>query len=131
MRCSATSTDIDGTVVPGDGRGRTIGFPTANLATDNELLPPHGVYATTATVAGVVRPSVTNVGVRPTVDASGRETIETHVFGVDRDLYGETLRIGFVQRLRDERAFESIDALRAQIAADCGRARVLFDRLSL
>ena len=122
---------IDGTVVRGDARGRMIGFPTANLCTENELLPPHGVYATLATIDHVVHPSVTNIGVRPTVDASGRTTMETHVFGVDRDLYGATLRVGFVQRLRDERAFESIDALRAQIEADCGRARVLFNHLSL
>jgi riboflavin kinase/FMN adenylyltransferase len=122
---------IDGTVVRGDGRGRTIGFPTANLCSENELMPPHGVYATTATLAGVVHPSVTNVGVRPTVDRSGRTTVETHVFDIDRDLYGETLRVGFVQRLRDERAFESVDALRDQIAADCDRARVLFGHLSL
>jgi len=123
---------IDGTAVRGDGRGRAIGFPTANLCTDNELLPPHGVYATMATtIDAAVRPSVTNIGVRPTVDSSGRTTIETHIFGVDRDLYGSTIRVGFVQRLRDERAFESVDALRAQIAADCGRARVLFNHLSL
>ena len=117
---------IDGTVVRGDGRGRTIGFPTANLCTDNELLPPHGVYATMATIGGIVRPSVTNIGVRPTVDSSGRVWTETHIFDFDRDLYGATLRLGFVQRLRDERAFESVDQLRAQIAADCSRARVLF-----
>jgi riboflavin kinase/FMN adenylyltransferase len=122
---------VDGSVVQGDKRGRTIGFPTANLCTENELLPPHGVYATTATIAGVVLPSVTNIGVRPTVDTSGRTTIETHIFNFDRDLYGRSLRLGFVQRLRDERAFDSLDALRAQIASDCGRARVLFDRLSL
>jgi len=122
---------IDGRVVHGDKRGRTIGFPTANMCTENELLPPHGVYATTATIDGIVHPSVTNIGVRPTVDSSGRSTIETHVFDLDRDLYGATLRVGFVQRLRDERAFESLDALRAQIAADCGRARLLFGRLSL
>jgi riboflavin kinase / FMN adenylyltransferase len=122
---------IDGTVVEGDRRGRTIGFPTANLQSENELVPPNGVYATTATVHGVVHPSVTNIGVRPTVDSSGRRTIETHIFNLNLDLYGAPLRIGFVQRLRDERAFESVDALRTQIAADCGRARVLFDRLSL
>ena len=122
---------IDGTAVRGAGRGRTIGFATANLCTDNELLPPHGVYATMATIDGVVRPSVTNIGVRPTVDSSGRAWTETHVFGVDRELYGTTLRVGFVQRLRDERTFESVDALRAQIAADCERARVLFNHLSL
>lgn len=122
---------IDGTIVHGDHRGRTIGFPTANVQTDNELLPPHGVYATTATLDGLVYPSVTNVGVRPTVDETGRVSIETHVFGLDRDLYGASMRVGFVQRLRDERKFESLDALKAQIAADCDRARVLFQRLSL
>jgi riboflavin kinase/FMN adenylyltransferase len=122
---------IDGKVVEGDRRGRTIGFPTANLCTDNELLPPHGVYATTATIDGIVRASVTNVGVRPTVDDSGRTHVETHVFNLQQDLYGQTVRVGFVQRIRDERAFESVEALRAQIGADCDKARVLFDRLSL
>jgi riboflavin kinase/FMN adenylyltransferase len=122
---------IDGTVMRGDRRGHALGFPTANLCTENELLPPHGVYATTVRVGAVVYPSVTNVGTRPTVDSSGRTTIETHIFGLDRDLYGASLRIGFVQRMRDERAFDSLEALRAQIDADCRRARVLFDRLSL
>jgi len=118
-------------VMRGDQRGRTLGFPTANLCTENELLPPHGVYATTARVGSVVHPSVTNVGTRPTVDQSGRTVVETHIFDLDRDLYGQPLRVGFVQRLRDERAFESLDALRAQIDADCHRARVLFTHLSL
>jgi riboflavin kinase / FMN adenylyltransferase len=122
---------VDGTVMRGDQRGRTIGFPTANLCTENELLPPNGVYATTARVAGIVYPSVTNIGTRPTVDDSGRTVVETHVFKFDRDVYGAPLRIGFVQRLRDERRFESLDALRDQIGADVRRARVLFDRLSL
>jgi len=122
---------LEGTVMRGEERGRTIGFPTANLSTENELLPSHGVYATTTTVDGVVRPSVTNVGVRPTVDASGRTSVETHIFSLDRNLYGASIRVGFVQRLRDERTFESLDVLRAQIAADCDKARVLFDRLSL
>jgi riboflavin kinase/FMN adenylyltransferase len=122
---------LDGTVVHGDERGRAIGFPTTNLCTENELLPPYGVYATTVTLAGVVYASVTNVGVRPTVDSSGRPVVESHIFGLDRDVYGASIRVGFVQRLRDERRFESLDALRAQIAADCSRARVLFDRLSL
>ena len=122
---------LDGTVVRGDERGRTIGFPTANLCTENELLPPHGVYATTTRIAGIVHASVTNIGTRPTVDTSGRTVIETHIFDLNRDLYGQSIRVGFVQRLRDERAFESLDLLRAQIAADCQRARVLFTHLSL
>jgi len=122
---------IDGSVMRGDQRGRTLGFPTANLCTENELLPPHGVYATTTRVGEVVRASVTNVGTRPTVDASGRTTVETHIFDFDRDLYGQSVRVSFVQRLRDERTFESLDALRDQIDADCRRSRVLFHRLSL
>lgn len=122
---------LDGTVVEGARRGRTIGFPTANIATDNELLPPHGVYATTATVGGVAYASVTNIGVRPTVDQAGALSIETHIFDFAGDLYGQRVRVGFVQRLRDERRFESLDALKAQIAADSERARVLFSRLSL
>ena len=122
---------LDGRVEPGARRGAQIGFPTANLCTDNELLPPLGVYATTATVGEIVYPSVTNIGVRPTVDTSGRVTVETHIFDFDKDLYGVSIRVGFVQRLRDERAFASIDLLKGQIAADCQRARALFDRLSL
>jgi riboflavin kinase / FMN adenylyltransferase len=122
---------LDGTVTGGDQRGRTLGFPTANLCGENELLPPHGVYATTTRIGEVVHASVTNVGTRPTVEASGRTVVETHIFKLDRDLYGQAIRVGFVQRLRDERAFESLDQLRAQIDADCQRARVLFGRLSL
>ncbi len=122
---------VEGRIIQGDRRGHTIGFPTANLCTENELLPPNGVYATSITIEGIVRPSITNVGVRPTVDSSGGLTVETHVFDFDRDLYGADVRVGFVQRLRDERAFESLDLLKTQIAADCGRARVLFSRLSL
>lgn len=122
---------LDGVIVEGDKRGRSIGFPTANLDTDNELLPPHGVYATTITIGGVIYAAVTNIGVRPTVDSSGTTSVETHIFNFAADLYGRSVRLGFVQRLRDERRFDSLDALRTQIAADCGRARVLFDRLSL
>src|SRR5262245_50049799 len=102
---------IDGTVVEGRKRGRMIGFPTANLRTDNELMPPHGVYATTATIDGLVRASVTNVGLRPTFGETQQTTIETHVLGYDADLYGRPVRLGFVQRLRDERRFADVDAL--------------------
>jgi len=122
---------VEGHVVHGDQRGRAIGFPTANLCTENELLPPHGVYATTITIDGIIRASVTNVGVRPTIDEAGPTTVETHIFDLERDLYGAAVRVGFVQRLRDERRFESLDLLKAQIAADCGQARVLFGDLSL
>jgi riboflavin kinase / FMN adenylyltransferase len=122
---------VEGVVVRGAQRGRTIGFPTANLCSENELMPPHGVYATNAIIDGIVMPSVTNIGTRPTVDSSGKTSVETHIFDLERELYGATVRLAFVQRLRDERAFDSLDLLKSQIAADCARARVLFDRLSL
>ncbi len=122
---------IDGVVARGAGRGRELGFPTANLETANELVPPSGVYATTVTLDGVVHPSITNIGVRPTFGDVDRIIVETHVFDMDRDLYGAAARLSFVQRLRDERAFPDVDALRAQIDADCRVARRLFGRISL
>jgi riboflavin kinase/FMN adenylyltransferase len=122
---------IDGSVSRGAGRGREIGFPTANLATCNELLPPAGVYATTVTMDDVVRPSITNIGMRPTFGDVDRPVVETHIFDSHGDLYGTTLRLSFVQRLRDERAFPDVDALRAQIEADARSARRLFGRISL
>jgi riboflavin kinase/FMN adenylyltransferase len=122
---------IDGAVVTGAGRGREIGVPTANLSTDNVLVPPSGVYATLATVDGVVFPSVTNIGVRPTFDDTTAPVIETHLLNVDRDFYGRTIRLSFVQRMRDERAFPDVDALRAQIDADVRSARRLFGQISL
>ena len=111
--------------------GRELGFPTANLATDNELLPPPGVYATTATVRGVVHPAITNLGMRPTFGDVDRLTIETHIFDFREDLYDTALRLAFVQRMRDERPFADVDALRAQIEADCRSARRLFSHISL
>jgi len=122
---------IEGTVVEGARRGREIGFPTANLATENELLPPNGVYATFSTINGVVRTGVTNVGVRPTFDGPPTTSVETHVLGFSGDLYGQRQELAFVQRLRDERRFPDVDALREQIAADVRRAGRLFDKLSV
>jgi riboflavin kinase/FMN adenylyltransferase len=122
---------VDGVVARGAGRGRELGFPTANIATPNELVPPAGVYATTVTIDGIVHPSITNIGMRPTFADVEHAVVETHIFDVDRDLYDMGLRLSFVQRLRDERAFPDVDALRAQIDADCRSARRLFGRISL
>src|SRR5678810_412993 len=122
---------VDGTVVAGKRRGRELGFPTANLATENELLPPNGVYATTTTIDGVVHASLTNVGVRPTFGDTMKPIIETYVLGFSGDLYGRPVRLGFVQRLRDERKFEDVDALRTQMEADRRRAERLFAQLSV
>jgi riboflavin kinase/FMN adenylyltransferase len=122
---------IDGDVVEGKRRGRGIGFPTANLQSANELLPPNGVYATTIAIDGIVRPSLTNIGLRPTFGDTTQRTIETYVMGYSGDLYGRTVRLGFVLRLRDERKFEDVDALRSQIEADQRRAERLFAQLSV
>lgn len=122
---------IDGTVVRGQRRGHELGFPTANLQTGNDLFPPRGVYATLAGLGEEVRAGITNIGLRPTFHDSASTVIETHLFDLDRDLYGATLRLWFVRRLRDERTFEGPSALRAQIEADCAVARALFDRISL
>lgn len=124
---------LDGTIGRGDGRGRELGFPTANLRTTNELLPPNGVYATAARVAEDDRlyASVTNIGVRPTFGLTDRPVVETHLFDLQRELYDRQLRLFFVQRLRDERAFPDVDALREQIEADCRHARRLFGRVAV
>ena len=122
---------IDGAVVQGAGRGRELGVPTANMASPNEFIPPAGVYATLAVLDGIVFPSVTNIGMRPTFGDVTAPVIETHLLDVDRDLYGQSIRLSFVQRMRDERAFPDVDALRAQIDADTRSARRLFGRISL
>jgi riboflavin kinase/FMN adenylyltransferase len=128
-----------GDVVLGDQRGRLLGIPTANLLPPpNKLLPAHGVYATRAYVPYAsghqLYASVTNLGVRPTVDGLNLR-IETHLLnfppaGQDDNLYGKTLQIEFVARLRGEQRFPSLDALVAQIHADIALARqmLLLDR---
>jgi riboflavin kinase/FMN adenylyltransferase len=121
---------VDGMVARGAGRGRTIGFPTANIETENELLPPQGVYATTLTVNRRIHRSITNIGVRPTFETAAAATIETHLFDFSGDLYERQVRLAFVQRMRPERAFPDVEALVAQITADTVYARALFDRLS-
>ncbi|MPZ16438.1 MAG: bifunctional riboflavin kinase/FAD synthetase [Luteitalea sp.] len=122
---------VDGLVVPGAGRGRGLGFPTANLQTENELLPPHGVYATTVTIDSAIHAAVTNVGLRPTFGDLTTPIVETHLLDFDRDLAGARVRLAFVQRMRPEKAFANVEALRAQVTADCAEARALFGRISL
>jgi riboflavin kinase/FMN adenylyltransferase len=121
---------IDGDVVHGDGRGRTLGFPTANLATPNELLPAHGIYATIAIIDGVHRPSVTSIGTRPTV-GGGPVTVETFLLDGGGDLYGRRMRLAFIHWLRDEVHFDGLDALRVQMAKDADEARALLSTLVL
>lgn len=114
--------DVAGEVVEGDRRGRTIGFPTANLDCEAVVLPADGVYSVVARApGGELLRGVANLGVRPTF-AAGR-SVEAHFFDFDGDLYGASLRVGFVTRLRGERSFDGLDALKAQISADAERAR--------
>jgi riboflavin kinase/FMN adenylyltransferase len=121
---------IDGEVVPGDRRGRALGFPTANLVSGNELLPAYGIYATIATIDGRCHPSVTSVGVRPTI-GDGKLTVETHLLDGARELYGARLRLSFVRWLREEVKFDDLGALRDQMARDAEDARQLFRKISI
>ncbi|MEK6688486.1 MAG: bifunctional riboflavin kinase/FAD synthetase [Gemmatimonadota bacterium] len=112
---------LSAVVVPGAGRGRTIGVPTANLAVPSrKLLPPDGVYAVWVEWAGGRVGGMLNQGPRPTVGETGR-SVEVHLFGVERDLYGATVRVEWVQRLRDIRRFESLQALQRQLINDRAR----------
>lgn len=116
---------VDARVVRGDGRGRTIGVPTANLEPENEVLPARGVYAATCRVGGGdVRPAVVNLGRRPTF-GGGAETVEAHLLDFEGDLYGARLRLFFVARLRGEERFPDAGALVARIREDVARARAL------
>lgn len=111
---------LGGTVVRGQRRGRTIGYPTANVQPDHprKLVPREGVYAVRAEVDSDSWPAMANVGRRPTFEADGRPTIEAHLLGFEGDLYGRALRLHFVARLRDERRFDGPEALAAQLAED-------------
>ena len=117
---------VHGPVVLGFERGRTIGFPTANVAVGaDRAIPGPGVYATLAHLPEGVRPSVTNIGLRPTFEDGGGLSIECHIFDFQSDIYDTDLRVEFVQRLRGERKFDGVEQLTAQIARDCDTARRL------
>jgi riboflavin kinase / FMN adenylyltransferase len=114
---------VQGVVQPGAQRGRKLGFPTANVALESgRLAPAHGVYACWAWRGSRGYPSVVNVGVRPTFD-NGRPSMEAYLLDFSDDLYGETLGLSFIRRLRAERRFEDIQALKSQITADAEAAR--------
>lgn len=112
-------------VVPGSGRGKKLGFPTANLDIEPEqALPGDGIYATIAYINHKPLPSVTNIGLRPTFGGDKR-WVEVHLIDYTGQLYGQKLRIEFVDRIRDERCFENIEELKAQIKKDIEQARAL------
>ena len=111
-----------GPVVEGNRRGRLLGFPTANVASERPLLIPGGVYACRVHLDGVVHPSVLNAGVRPTFGGDVF-ALEAHIFDFSVDVYGRHVRVDFVDRIRDERKFPDVDALKAQVASDMAAAR--------
>ncbi len=127
--------DLDGVVVPGAGRGRTIGFPTANIDTTNELRPAAGVYAVRVHSERAQQDSepntwwggAANIGVKPTF-GGGEVTIEAHLFDFSGDLYGKRLRVQFIERLRAEKRFASASELSSQISRDLEAARAAVAR---
>lgn len=121
---------VVGEVVRGEGRGRSLDCPTANVHVANETLPRTGVYVTEAVVLASRMPSVTNVGRRPTVGGD-RVTVETHLLEFDDDLYGETIEVRFLEKLRDERRFDDLPALADQLARDRAAAEAFFQNRGL
>jgi riboflavin kinase/FMN adenylyltransferase len=119
-RCLGAPFMVEGEVVEGDQRGRDLGFPTANIVPDDRLaIPGHGVYAAFAN--GV--PAAVNVGVRPTFDTGRGVLIETYLIDQEVDLYGKTLRVAFVKRLRGEKRFAGVEELIAQMRIDVEDAK--------
>jgi riboflavin kinase/FMN adenylyltransferase len=118
---------ISGRVVKGAGRGKQIGFPTANLDYDKALiLPVGGVYITQTTVHGMTYNSLTNIGINPTFNAGHVISIETHLLDFSRDIYGEVMRVEFLKKIRDEKKFSSVNDLIAQIENDVSCAKAFF-----
>lgn len=113
---------VAGDIVEGAGRGRSLGFATANVLPERPVLTPPGVYACRFSAGDVTRGAVVNAGVRPTFGEKVF-TVEAHVLDFSGDLYGRRARLDFIARLREERRFPSVDALKAQVAADIGAAR--------
>ena len=121
---------LTGEVVRGEGRGRTLDFPTANVAVDNETVPRHGVYVTETFAFASRFPSITNVGFRPTFGGTTL-SVESHLIDVDEDLYGERIEVRFLARLRDEKTFAGPAELADQIARDQAAATSYFSGLTL
>jgi riboflavin kinase/FMN adenylyltransferase len=120
QRCLGAPFMFEGEVVSGDRRGRTLGFPTANVVPDEHYLyPGHGIYAAFAN--GL--PAAVNVGVRPTFESGRGLLIETHIIDHDEDLYGKPLRVAFVKRLRGEKRFNGVEELVEQMHRDVEEAR--------
>lgn len=119
---------LTGTVVHGDARGRLIGFPTANVATDERFfIPKTGVYVVTCSLDGVVYKGMANVGYKPTfVDNLPEPSIEVNIFQFDQDIYGSSVEVSFLKRIRDEQKFNGIEEIKAQLTKDQNTAEQYF-----
>jgi riboflavin kinase/FMN adenylyltransferase len=119
---------VESRVVEGHKIGKEkLHYATANLKPHNAVIPANGVYITLTLIDGVWRRSITNVGVRPTFGGDAEVSVETHVMNFDKELYGEKIRVRFLHRLRGEKKFASLDALKAQIDRDYNRAVKYFE----
>lgn len=110
---------ISGIVTDGAKRGRTIGFPTANIALDAAYKVENGVYAVKIKLDGMTLDGVANVGTHPTVEESRRTLLEVHIFDFTSDIYGKKTEVMLIEKIRDEKRFKSIDELKAAIENDC------------
>jgi riboflavin kinase / FMN adenylyltransferase len=119
---------LSGKVIHGRERGRTIGFPTANLDSETECVPPDGVYATRVVLPDGAFPSITNIGMRPTFQETAR-SIEAHIFDFNRDIYDRRIKLEIIERVRLERKFDSAEALKQQIASDLKRAKEILSEI--
>ena len=120
--------EVCGEVVVGNRLGKSLGFPTSNLNIDETMVtPPNGVYTTFCDYKGVKYPSITNVGVKPTI-GNFEKNIETHIFNFDKELYGKVITVEFLKRMREEEKFESLEALSQQIVKDCEKAKSWFEK---
>lgn len=121
---------ISGNVVTGHGRGKELGYPTANISSFTEVLPADGIYATLIYIDGERRLSVSSIGTNPTFGA-GPRTLESYVLDFSSDIYGKSIRLAFVKRIREERKFSDVTGLIIQIQDDVRSARSIFDSLGM
>ncbi len=121
---------LSGVIVRGDGRGRKIGFPTANIELpSNQLIPKNGVYISRVTCSDRTYQSITNVGTKPTFKDSQESVVESHILDFDENIYGEVLEVSFIDRIRDEKKFKSVNSLVDQITQDVSKVKDYFKNL--
>ncbi len=117
--------NISGKVVTGDGRGKTIGFPTINIAFGRRLLPIAGVFAVTITITNTAYKGVANIGTKPTFDGKNT-TLEVHIFNFNKEIYNHRVTVNFIDKIRNEQKFSTIDELKKQIIIDINLAKKIF-----